>query len=151
MRPEWNDTSEFWPLLTPFILWSTFRQCWGSMRIRIRIFSLMRIRIWILLFIKVMRFCDCWSKDPPRLHFERLRLHCERPRPSMAPLWTSTAAAYWLGCGSAFEFVRILIRRPKLRNADLDPQLCLAVISNFSIYWPWWVETQCFILGFFHC
>jgi hypothetical protein len=29
--------------------------------------------------------CDHWPTDPPRLQFEPSRLHCERPRPSVAP------------------------------------------------------------------
>jgi hypothetical protein len=33
-------------------------------------------RIRILLVIKVMRICDHWSTDPPRLHFESPRPHC---------------------------------------------------------------------------
>jgi hypothetical protein len=40
------------------------------MRFRIQIFTLLRIQS--LLFIKVIRICDRWSTDPPRLHFELL-------------------------------------------------------------------------------
>jgi hypothetical protein len=32
---------------------------------------------------QVMRIRDHWSTDPPQLHFEPLRLHCERSRLSM--------------------------------------------------------------------
>jgi hypothetical protein len=43
--------------------------------------DLMRIRI--LLLIQWMKICDHRSPDPARLH-------CERPRPSMATCWAST-------------------------------------------------------------
>ncbi len=51
----------------------TYKNCWESAsrwrRIRIQHFTLrMRIRIWLL--IKVMRVCNHWPADPPRLHFE---------------------------------------------------------------------------------
>jgi hypothetical protein len=49
-------------------------------RTRINLFTLMRIRIQLLL--KVRGICDHQSIDPPGLHFEPLGLHCERPRPS---------------------------------------------------------------------
>jgi hypothetical protein len=39
----------------------------------------------ILFLIRVMRICDHWSQDPPRLHFNPLRLHCECLGRSMAP------------------------------------------------------------------
>ncbi len=42
-------------------------------RIQIQLFTLMRIRI--LLLIKVMQFCDLWPTDPPVLTFEPPRLH----------------------------------------------------------------------------
>jgi hypothetical protein len=45
------------------------------MRIRIQLFTLMLIRIQLL--FEVIRICDHWFIDPPRLHFEP-------PRPSMA-------------------------------------------------------------------
>ncbi len=50
------------------------------LRIRIRLFTLMRIRIQFL--VKVMQIYDHWSRDPPQLHFDPPRLHCECPRPS---------------------------------------------------------------------
>jgi hypothetical protein len=53
------------------------------------LFTFMLIRILIL--IKVTRICDHWSTDPPRLHFEHLRLHGERPQPSLTPFCASTA------------------------------------------------------------
>jgi hypothetical protein len=40
--------------------------------------------LYPLLLISVVRICDHWSTDPPRLNFEPPRLHCERPRPSTA-------------------------------------------------------------------
>jgi hypothetical protein len=46
------------------------------LRIRIQLFTLMRIRI--LLIIKMMRICDYWSTDPPGLHFEPPCLHFVR-------------------------------------------------------------------------
>jgi hypothetical protein len=60
---------------------------------RIHLFTLMRIRIPLLtlmrlknlLFIEVMRICDHRYTEPPGLHYEPQRLHCERPRPSTAP------------------------------------------------------------------
>jgi len=51
-------------------------QPFSLMRIRIRPFTLIRIRI--LLLIKVKQIGDHWHTDPPRLH-------CVRPRPSVAP------------------------------------------------------------------
>ncbi len=53
------------------------------MQIRIQLFTL--IRTWILLVIKVMRICDHWSAEPPRLDLEPSHLDYERPRPSKAP------------------------------------------------------------------
>ncbi len=44
------------------------------MRIQIRLFSLMRIWIWILFLVKVLRICDYWSTDPQVLHFKSLKL-----------------------------------------------------------------------------
>jgi hypothetical protein len=46
-------------------------------------FSLIRIRILILLLIKVMKFYDYryWYKDPLWLHFESPRIRCEHSRP----------------------------------------------------------------------
>jgi hypothetical protein len=41
--------------------------------------------IQILLLIKEIRIYDHCPTDPPALHFEPLRLHFERPRPSTAP------------------------------------------------------------------
>ncbi len=56
---------------------------YAELRIRI---TLERIQIplftffWIRILIKVIRIPDRWSTDP-------LRLHCERPRPAMAPFF----------------------------------------------------------------
>jgi hypothetical protein len=52
------------------------------MRILFRLFTLMRNRLRILLFIKVMLICDHWSTDFPGAPFEPPRLLCERHRPS---------------------------------------------------------------------
>jgi hypothetical protein len=43
------------------------------------------MRIQLLLLINVIRLSDHWSTDPPLLHFEQARLHCERPWSSIAP------------------------------------------------------------------
>ncbi len=40
------------------------------------------------------------AKLQPLLHFEPACLHCERPLPSMAPVWASKAPKFWLQCGS---------------------------------------------------
>ncbi len=45
------------------------------MRIRIQLFTLIRIRI--LVIIKVMGICDNWAIDPPGLHCAPMSLHCE--------------------------------------------------------------------------
>jgi hypothetical protein len=67
------------------------------------------MRIWILVLIKVMRIFDYWSKDPTKLHYEHIRLHCEHPWPSMGPFWTSlllnrrgsgSGSSLTLQCGS---------------------------------------------------
>jgi hypothetical protein len=50
--------------------------------------------IRILLLVKVLRICDNLQTDSPRLNFEPLYLHCERPRSSMAPFETSTAPEF---------------------------------------------------------
>ncbi len=55
-----------------------------SMRICIQLFTVMLIRI--LIHIKVMRICDHWFTEPPWLHFEPPRLHCERPWLHFEPL-----------------------------------------------------------------
>ncbi len=74
-------------------------------RIRIRRFyTLMHIRIRILLLIKRMQFRGHWSTDPPQLYFERPRLCCEHPLPYMAKFWASTAPKFLLWCGSGFGF-----------------------------------------------
>jgi hypothetical protein len=64
-----------WGLVAVLLILITF------LEIRIRLFTLMRIRIWIgiLLLIKVMRF---------------LSLH--------ASIWVSTTSVFWLWCGSGF-------------------------------------------------
>jgi hypothetical protein len=45
--------------------------------------KVMQIRLRILLLIKVTQICDHWLTDPPRLHFDLLRLDCEHRRPSI--------------------------------------------------------------------
>jgi hypothetical protein len=52
------------------------------MRIRIPIFTSMRIRI--LLLCKVKQICNHLSTEPTGFYSEPLRLHCERPRSSTA-------------------------------------------------------------------
>ncbi len=54
------------------------------MPLSIPLFSLMRIRIRIILLIRVMRICGHRSTDAPRLHFERPRLHLNVQGPSCA-------------------------------------------------------------------
>ncbi len=57
------------------------------MRIRIQLFTLMRIRI--LFLNRVLWICNHWYAGPTGLHFEPQRLHCKLPRPSMALFWAS--------------------------------------------------------------
>ncbi len=64
------------------------------MRIRILLFKLMRI--WILLFVRVMRICDHWYTEPPRLHLEP-------PWAFTPPLWAATALN-----GTLFEHLKFL-------------------------------------------
>ncbi len=67
-------------------------QGFGSKRIRIQLYTLMRTLTRIQLFtsmlirilIKVMRICDHWPTDPPGLHFGPPGLYCERLRTSTA-------------------------------------------------------------------
>jgi hypothetical protein len=56
------------------------------MRIRIQLFTLMRLRFRIQVLFKMMGIHDDWSLDPPGLHFEPSGLHCERPRLYFEPL-----------------------------------------------------------------
>jgi hypothetical protein len=49
--------------------------------IRIRLNTLMRIRI-LLLISKVMQICDHWYLEPSGVHSEPSRHHRERPRPN---------------------------------------------------------------------
>ncbi len=82
------------------------------MRIRIHLFTLMRIRI--LLSMKVIRICDLLSSDRPQLHFEPTHFQCERPRPSTALLWTSRSPDLTF---------RIQLFTPVSKtNANPDPQ-----------------------------
>ncbi len=72
------------------------------MRIRNRSFTTMRIHLSFLcgsgsgpVPVSVPHQSDpvlrpLAYRDPPRLHYESMRLHCERPRLSMAPFRTST-------------------------------------------------------------
>ena len=43
--------------------------CNPGLQIRIQLFTLMCIRILILLLIKAMRICNHWSTGPPGLYF----------------------------------------------------------------------------------
>jgi len=53
-----------------------------------------RLRIWILLLIKVIRICDHWSTDSQGFHFEPPRLHCKCSRPSTTPFLISKAPEF---------------------------------------------------------
>ncbi len=55
------------------------------MRIRKRLFTLIRTRIRILLLIKVMRMCHLRSTEPRWQNFEPLLLNCKRPPPFKPP------------------------------------------------------------------
>ncbi len=56
------------------------------MGIRIRLITLMQILILLLLLVTVMRILrPLINRLSPGHHFKPLMLHCERPRPSMAP------------------------------------------------------------------
>ncbi len=66
----------------------------------------------ILLLVKVMQICDHWYTDPPGLHFEPPRLHCERQQLSIAPLELKELLNFDLNnADPASE-----------NNADQDPQ-----------------------------
>jgi hypothetical protein len=69
------------------------------MRLRIPLFTLIRIRI----HIKEIPVCDQW---PPRFHFEPPRLYCERTWPSLSSFWLSLYSLQLLN----FDF-----------DADIDP------------------------------
>jgi hypothetical protein len=70
---------------------------WAVLRIRIRIplYTLMQIRILLLLFIKMIRIFGLWSTDPPRLQFEPSWLHFEPPLPSIPPVRASILLSFW--------------------------------------------------------
>jgi hypothetical protein len=62
--------------------------------------------------------CEHWSSDPPELHFDPQRLHCEHPRPfTLKPL----KLLFLLQCGSANADPDPASQN----NSDPDPQLCL--------------------------
>ncbi len=52
-----------------------------------------------------------------------VRLKCERPRPSMAPFWASTASEFWLlsSCGSPFVFDAHPDTERLHSDVDVDP------------------------------
>jgi hypothetical protein len=50
---------------------------YSEFRIRILLFTLMRIQNRIVHLICVMQICDHWATDPPGLHLEPPRLHFE--------------------------------------------------------------------------
>ncbi len=70
----------------------------NSIRIRIRIFSLMRIGI--LLLIKMIPTYQSATTGQQTLHGSAVlwdsSLHCDRPRSFMAPFSASTALEFWL-------------------------------------------------------
>ncbi len=94
----------------------------NSMRIRIRIFSLMPIRILLLIKVTPVQFSDHWSTDPPWLfwasmpplqlstilHGSILILHCSWiltliQTASYFSLWCESGSGFpkWCGSGSA--------------------------------------------------
>ncbi len=77
------------------------------MRIRIPVFTLLRIRI--LLLIKVMRICDHWSTDPLRPRFDTLKYPA------------STVSVYGTPWLHIFEPLQVI---------DADPDLGPAFYSN---------------------
>ncbi len=131
------------------------------MKIRIQLFTPMKIRIQhftpkkirILFLIKVMRICDLSSTDPLA---SILSLHvsiCERPRPTMAAFWASTApefclwlgSGFWLWCGSesgsgfskwrGSKRIRIRIRNTVLQYTRIG-KIVYEQMTKFSVYMP---------------
>ncbi len=73
--------------------------------IRFQLFTVMRIRILILLFIKARRVCDHWSLDTPGLYFQPPGLHCKYSQPSEALFCASKSEfRFFYGFGSSFSF-----------------------------------------------
>ncbi len=105
------------------------RQLLTLMRIRIRLlFYADILQIRILFLIKVTQTYDHGSTDVPRLHVQPIRLHCERLRPSMAPLWLVSLHSSWI-----LTLMRIRIHR--IRNTDFRVTvvchcLCLLCLQN---------------------
>ncbi len=97
----------------------------GSL-IRNQLFTLMRVRILILLLVKVMRICDQWFTAPPVLHFEPPCLHCERPLPSMAPFWVSLNLNFNADSHPASKY---------RYTADPDPQPCNLLRLNIRLFY----------------
>ncbi len=88
-----SDLKEVINIKSGFLIRITF------MRIRIQLFTSIRIQIQILLLIKVMQICDHWTPDPPELHFEPPRLNFETPRlhfRSRKPLNFDLNARIWI-------------------------------------------------------
>ncbi len=111
-----------------------------KIRIRIHLFTLMRIRI-LLLLTKVMRICDQhWSTDrpgfaskSPLLSVHDLpRLHCERPRPSYR-LHFEPIKLLNFDCNAVW--IRIQLTKIMRIHTDPDPQPCqkIVIYCIFSI------------------
>jgi hypothetical protein len=98
-------------------------------RVRIKLFTLMRIRI--LLLNKVMQICDHWSPGTLGLHFEPPALHCERPRLHFEPL--KLLNDYFnADPDPVFHLMQIL--DPDVSpSPDPDPQPCKGAISGTII------------------
>jgi len=60
------------------------------MRIRISLFNVIWIRIWIQLIIKWVQICNLWPSVPPRLRCETMRLHYDPPQ-TTAPEYANMA------------------------------------------------------------
>ncbi len=90
------------------------------------------MRIRILLIIWVMRICDHWFQDPPRLQFEPPVIHWDRPRPSSAFLTPGSWIQIRDDAGSYFR---------KLRNNFLGQAYLILLCGSGSgirnSFLPW--------------
>jgi hypothetical protein len=125
-----------------------------EMCIRIQLFNLMRIRIRIL--VKVMLICGHWSTDLPGLHFEPIRRHCKRPRPSTATfLEPLNLLNFAFNADPDLDLAFHSNADPdsaSKNNADPDPQCCCQLYCDLvSLVEPLEVETSenCFHCSFF--
>ncbi len=91
----------------------------------------MRIRIRILLIIKVMRICDKWSREPPRLHSDPPRpqwLHFESLQLLIFYSDANPDTTFDFDPDPAFHVIRIQIQLSKMMwiricNIDTDPDI----------------------------